>query len=150
MQLTPIPEYPGLQVHTKDPLVFWQLALALQLCVPALHSFISAKKKSGTERSKLISFSFTAITVAYRNIHFMGSIFIFKTRSILKPFSLGFKINFHIKRLRTSPTFKTEARVNSKMAKIAYRYCKSQTMAVCKGLSILIIKLKRTNCSSRD
>ena len=50
------------------------------------------------------------------DIHFMGSIFIFKTRSILKPFSLSFKINFQIKRLRTSPSFKTEARVNSKMA----------------------------------
>ena len=44
----------------------------------------------------------------------------------------------------------TEARVNSKMAKIAYRYCKPQTIAVCKGLSILIIKRKRTSCSSRD
>ena len=27
-------------------------------------------------------------------------------------------------------------------AKIAYRYCKSQTIAVCKGISILIIQLK--------
>ena len=35
-------------------------------------------------------------------------------------------------------------------AKIADKYCKSQTIAVCKSISILIIKLKRTNCSSRD
>ena len=35
-------------------------------------------------------------------------------------------------------------------AKIAYRYCKSQTIAPCKGISILIIQLKRTNCSSKD
>ena len=35
-------------------------------------------------------------------------------------------------------------------AKIAYRYCKSQTIAVCKGISILIIHLKRTNCNSRN
>ena len=33
---------------------------------------------------------------------------------------------------------------NSK-AKTAFRYCKSQTIAVCKGISILIIQLKRTN-----
>ena len=35
-------------------------------------------------------------------------------------------------------------------AKIAYRYCKSETIAVCKGISILIIHLKRTNCNSRN
>ena len=35
-------------------------------------------------------------------------------------------------------------------AKIAYRYCKSQTIAVCKSISILIILLKRTNCNSRN
>ena len=35
-------------------------------------------------------------------------------------------------------------------AKIAYRNCKSQTIAVCKGISILIIHLKRTNCNSRN
>ena len=45
VQLTPSPEYPGLQVHTKDPLVFWQLAFTAQLCFPTLHSFISAKKE---------------------------------------------------------------------------------------------------------
>ena len=28
VQLTPFPEYPGLQVHSKDPLVFLQLAFA--------------------------------------------------------------------------------------------------------------------------
>ena len=39
-------------------------------------------------------------------------------------------------------SFKTEAPVNSNMAKIPYRYCKSQTIAVCKGISILIIQLK--------
>ena len=27
-QLTPSPEYPGLQVHTKDPSVFLQIAFA--------------------------------------------------------------------------------------------------------------------------
>ena len=47
VQLTPSPEYRGLQVHTKDPSVFLQLAFAWQLCFPASHSFISAKKKSG-------------------------------------------------------------------------------------------------------
>ena len=30
-------------------------------------------------------------------------------------------------------------------AKTAFRYCKSQTIAVRKGISILIIQLKRTN-----
>ena len=35
------------------------------------------------------------------------------------------------------------------MAKIAYRFYKSQTIAVCKGISILIIQLKRTNGASR-
>ena len=115
VQLTPSPEYPGLQVHTKDPLVFLQLAFAWQLCFPASHSFISAKKKSGTEWLKLISFFFHSnyCGLPY-NGHFMRSIFIFKTMSILEPFSL--EINFHIKRLRTSPRFKKEARVNSKMA----------------------------------
>ena len=49
VQLTPSPEYPGLQVHAKDPLVFLQLAFARQLCFPVSHSFISAKKKSGAE-----------------------------------------------------------------------------------------------------
>ena len=28
VQLTSFPEYPGLQVHTKDPLVFLQIAFA--------------------------------------------------------------------------------------------------------------------------
>ena len=82
VQLTPSPEYPGLQVHTKDPLLFLQIAFALQLCFPASHSFISAKKKSS------IWNSFTAITVPYHNSHFMRSIFIFKTRWILKSFSV--------------------------------------------------------------
>ena len=49
VQFTPFPEYPGLQVHIKDPLVFRQLAFASQLCFPAPHSFISAIKKSGAE-----------------------------------------------------------------------------------------------------
>ena len=31
-------------------------------------------------------------------------------------FNFSFEINFQIKRLRTSPRFKTKARVNSKMA----------------------------------
>ena len=114
VQLTPSPEYPGLQVHTKDPLVFLQLAFAWQLCFPASHSFISEKRSQALNYQNWLSFSFTAIIVAYHNSHLMRSIFIFKTRSILKPFS--FEIYFHIKRLRTSPRFKTEARVNSKMA----------------------------------
>jgi len=42
VQLTPFPEYPGLQVHTKDPTVLLQIALASQLCSPVSHSFISA------------------------------------------------------------------------------------------------------------
>ena len=41
VQLTPFPEYPGLQVHTKDPLVFWQLAFSSQLWSNVSHSFIS-------------------------------------------------------------------------------------------------------------
>ena len=49
VQLTPFQEYPGLQVHTKDPLVFLQVAFAPQLCFPVSHSFISAIKKSSTE-----------------------------------------------------------------------------------------------------
>ena len=51
VQLTPFPEYPGLQVHTKDPLVFRQSAFAFasQLCFPVSHSFSSAIKKSCTE-----------------------------------------------------------------------------------------------------
>ena len=49
VQLTPFPEYPGLQVHTKDPLMFRQLAFESQLCFPVSHSFLSAIKKSGTE-----------------------------------------------------------------------------------------------------
>ena len=129
--------------------------LAISVCSTVVLSCFTLiynceKRSQALNDQNWFPFSFTAITVAYHNIHSMGSIFIFKTRSILKPFSLSFKINFHIKRLRTSPSFKTEARVNSKMAKIAYRYCKSQTIAVCKGISILIIKCERTNCSSRD
>ena len=34
-------------------------------------------------------------------------------------------------------------------AKTSVRYCKSQTIAVCKDISILIIQLKRTNGPSR-
>ena len=49
LQLTPFPEYPGLQVHTKDPLVFLQVAFSSQLCFPVSHSFSSAIQKSGTE-----------------------------------------------------------------------------------------------------
>ena len=49
VQSTPSPEYPGLQVHTKDPLVFLQLAFESQLCFPASHSFISEKKELGTQ-----------------------------------------------------------------------------------------------------
>ena len=49
VQLTPSPEYPGLQVHTKDPLVLLQTALSSQFCFPVWHSFSSAIQKSGTE-----------------------------------------------------------------------------------------------------
>ena len=44
MQLTPFPEYPGLQVHSKDPSVLLQAALASQLCSPVIHSFTSANQ----------------------------------------------------------------------------------------------------------
>ena len=54
VHLTPFPEYPGLQVHTKDPIVLLQIAFASQLCFPVSHSFISAITKSGTESLKLI------------------------------------------------------------------------------------------------
>ena len=51
----PFPEYPGLQVHTKDPIVLLQKAFASQLCFPVSQSFISAIiTKSGTESLKLI------------------------------------------------------------------------------------------------
>ena len=43
---------------------------------------------------------------------------------------------------------RSQARITE--AKIAYRYCKSQTIAVGKSISILIILLKRTNCNSRN
>ena len=45
---------------------------------------------------------------------FLSQQLLWPMRSILKPFS--FEINVHIKRFRTSPGFKTEARINSKMA----------------------------------
>ena len=48
----------------------------------------------------------------------------------------------------TSKNFKIPGMIFK--AKIAYRYCKSETIAVCKGISILIIHLKRTNCNSRN
>ena len=115
VQLTPSPEYPGLQVHTKDPLVFLQLAFAWQLCFPASHSFISAKEKSGTEWLKLISFFF-------QSNHCMWSTIIaiscdeFSFQNEVNRQTFSFEINFHIKRLRTLPRYKTEARDNSKMA----------------------------------
>ena len=37
-QLTPSPEYPGLQVHVKERLVLVQYASSWQLCRPVLHS----------------------------------------------------------------------------------------------------------------
>ena len=38
----PLLEYPSLQTHLNDPLVFWHNELvALQLCFPVSHSFMS-------------------------------------------------------------------------------------------------------------
>ena len=70
VQLAPFQKYPGLQVHTKDPSVFSQVAFALQLCVPVSHSFLSAIKKSGTEQTDLVFLS-RQVTVAYHTSHFM-------------------------------------------------------------------------------
>ena len=44
VQLTPFPEYPGLQEHSKDPSVLLQSALASQWCSPVIHSFTSANQ----------------------------------------------------------------------------------------------------------
>ena len=63
VQLTPSPEYPGLQVHSKNPLVFLQIALAWQLCFPASHSFSSAIQKSGTESKNWFSFQLRDLKV---------------------------------------------------------------------------------------
>ena len=55
---------------------------------------------------------------------------------------------FHGDHYNTSKNFKIPGMMFK--AKIAYRYCKSQTIVVCKGISVLIIHLKRTNCNSRN
>ena len=44
MQSWPLPSYPVLHVHEKEPIVFAHTAFALQLCVPLVHSLISTTK----------------------------------------------------------------------------------------------------------
>ena len=58
VQLSPSAEYPGLQMHTKDPSVLLQTAFSSQLCFPVSHSFSSAIQKPGTESKNLFSFLF--------------------------------------------------------------------------------------------